>query len=120
MADVSVLLDYLKGTFRPNADVSFDRRFYEIRTAPLLILDGFKESNMGTAWAEDKLYQVLNYRYYENLPTVITSNLDPDKFAINHPSLWNKLLDPTKCQVHSMDMPPYRKQKAKGKKGKGA
>ncbi len=116
MTDISVLLDYLKQTFRPNADVSFDRRFYEIRTAPLLILDGFKESNMNSAWAEDKLYQILNYRYYDNLPTVITSSLDPDRFAQSHPSLWNKLLDPTKCQVFSIDMPPFRKRRAKGKK----
>jgi DNA replication protein DnaC len=115
MTDVSVLLDYLKQTFRPNIDVSFDRRFYEIRTTPLLILDGFKESNMGTAWAEDKLYQILNYRYYNNLPTIITSMLDPNHFAVSHPSLWNKLLDPTKCQVFSVDMPPYRRQKPKGR-----
>jgi DNA replication protein DnaC len=118
MTDISVLLDYLKQTFRPNADVSFDRRFYEIRTAPLLILDGFKESNMNSAWAEDKLYQILNYRYYDNLPTVITSNLDPDSFAKSHPSLWNKILDPTKCLVFSIDMPPFRKQKVKGRKSK--
>lgn len=117
MADISVLLDYLKSSFRPNTDITFDRRFYEIRTAPLLILDGFKESNMGTAWAEDKLYQILNFRYYENMPTVITSNLDPNSFALNHPSLWNKLLDPTKSQVHSIDMPPYRRQKVKATKG---
>jgi DNA replication protein DnaC len=118
MADVSVLLDYLKQTFRPNADVSFDRRFYEIRTAPLLTLDGFKESSMNSAWAEDKLYQILNYRYYESLPTVITSTLDPDSFAKNYPSLWNKLLDPVKCQVHSIDMPPYRRPKVRGRKSK--
>lgn len=119
MTDISVLLDYLKQTFRPNADVSFDRRFYEIRTAPLLILDGFKESSLNSAWAEDKLYQILNYRYYDNLPTVITSQLDPDSFARNHPSLWNKILDPTKCQVFSIDMPPFRKQKRKGRKNEG-
>ncbi len=119
MTDISVLLDYLKQTFRPNADVSFDRRFYEIRTAPLLILDGFKESNLNSAWAEDKLYQILNYRYYDNLPTVITSQLDPDSFARNHPSLWNKILDPTKCQVFSIDMPPFRKQKGRGRKKEG-
>jgi DNA replication protein DnaC len=116
MADVSVLLDYLKETFRPNSDVSFDRRFHEIRSAPLLILDGFKESNMSSRWAEEKMYQILNYRYYEGFPTVITSILDPDSFAINHPSLWNKLCDPTKCQIHSLDMPPYRRQPAKPNK----
>jgi len=106
MADVSVLLDYLKATFRPSTDVSFDRRFYEIRTAPLLLLDGFKESNMSSVWAEDKLHQILNYRYYEDLPTVITSSLDPDSFAKNYPSLWYKILD-TKCQPLLINMPPY-------------
>lgn len=109
MTDVSVLLDYLKATFRPNTDVSFDRRFYEIRTAPLLILDGFKESNMSSSWAEDKLHQLLNYRYYEDLPTVITSGLDPDSFAKNYPSLWFKILDTSKSQVCTIDMPPYRR-----------
>jgi len=115
MADVSVLLDYLKSTFRPNTEVSFDRRFYEIRTAPLLILDGFKESNMGSAWAEDKLHQLLNYRYYEDLPTVITSSLDPENFAKTYPSLWFKALDVSKCKVSVIDMPPYRRA-AKAKK----
>ena len=107
MSDVSVLLDYLKATFRHNMDVSFDRRFYEIRTSSLLLLDGFKESNMSSAWAEDKLYQLLYYRYYEDLPTVITSSLDPDNFAKNHPSLWFKMLDENKCKVRVIDMPPY-------------
>jgi hypothetical protein len=41
--------------------------------------------------------------------------LDPNHFAVSHPSLWNKLLDPTKCQVFSVDMPPYRRQKPKGR-----
>ncbi len=116
MADVSELLDYLKQTFRPSMDIAFDRRFHEVRTTPLLILDGFKESNMGTAWAEDKLHQILNHRYYNNLPTVLTSMMTPDHFAVNHPSLWNKLLDPTKSQVFTVDMPPYRRQKPRGRK----
>ena len=116
MADISVLLDYFKETFRPNPDVSFDRRFYEIRTAPLLILDGFKESNMNSNWAEDKLYQILNFRYYEDLPTVITSSLDPEAFNKNHPSLWNKIYDQTKCRVCSFYMPPFRRVKPKAHK----
>ena len=114
MTDVSVLLDYLKATFRPNADVSFDRRFYEVRTAPFLILDGFKESNMSSVWAEDKLHQLLNYRYYEDLPTVITSGLDPESFAKNYPSLFFKILD-SKSKVCTIDMPPFRRA-AKAKK----
>ena len=115
LVEVSNLLDYLKATFRPNSDVTFDRRSYEIRTTPLLMLDDLKESGISSVWAEDKLHQILNHRYYANLPTVITSALDPESFAKSYPSLWNKLLDTSKCQINVIDMPPYRRA-AKGKK----
>lgn len=115
LAEVSTLLDYLKSTFRPNSDVTFDRRFYEISTTPLLLLDDLKESGISSVWAEDKLHQILNHRYYANLPTVITSTLDPESFAKSYPSLWNKILDTSKCQVCVIDMPPYRRA-AKGKR----
>jgi DNA replication protein DnaC len=109
LVEVTALLDYLRQTFGKNSDVSFDRRFHEIRTTPLLILDDLKESGAGSAWAEDKLYSVLNYRYNAHLPTVITSTLRPEAFALSYPNLWNKLLDPTKCQVLAVNMPPYRR-----------
>ena len=115
LVEVSSLLDYLKATFRPNSDVTFDRRSYEIRTTPLLMLDDLKESGISSVWAEDKLHQILNHRYYANLPTVITSTLDPESFAKSYPSLWNKLLDTSKCQICVIDMPPYRRM-AKTKK----
>ena len=115
LTEVSTLLDYLKATFRPNSDVTFDRRSYEIRTTPLLMLDDLKESGISSVWAEDKLHQILNHRYYANLPTVITSTLDPDSFSKSYPSLWNKILDPSKCQICVIDMPPYRRM-AKTKK----
>ena len=109
LVEVSALLDYLKSTFRPNTDVTFDRRAYEIRTTPLLMLDDLKESGISSVWAEEKLHQILNHRYYANLPTVITSTLDPESFAKSYPSLWNKLLDGSKCQICVIDMPPYRR-----------
>ncbi|MEZ0397355.1 MAG: ATP-binding protein [Anaerolineales bacterium] len=115
LVEVADLLDYLRQTFRPNSDVSFDRRFNEIKTTPLLILDDLKESGTSSIWAEDKLYQILNHRYYAHLPTVITSTLTPDDFAVNYPGLWNKILDAAKSQVYVIDMPPYRRV-AKGKK----
>jgi DNA replication protein DnaC len=118
LVEVTALLDYLRQTFRPSSDVSFDRRFHEIRTTPLLILDDLKESGAGSAWAEDKLYSVLNYRYNAHLPTVITSTLRKEAFALSYPNLWNKLLDPTKCQVLLIDMPPYRRIAKGSKAGK--
>jgi DNA replication protein DnaC len=82
----------------------------------MLILDDLKESGTSSVWAEDKLYQILNYRYYAHLPTVITSTLTQDAFSVNYPGLWNKILDATKGQNYVIDMPPYRRMT----KGKGA
>ncbi len=108
LAEVSNLLDYLKSTFRPTSEVSFDRRLYEIQTTPLLILDNLQESGVSSSWAENKLYQILNYRYYANLPTAIISTLDPEQFAINYPRLSNIIFNnKTNCRVHVIDMPPY-------------
>ena len=109
LVDVSSLLDYLRQTFSKESDVSFSRRIHEIRTTPLLILDDIKESQASSVWAEDKLYSVLNYRFNTHLPTVLTSTLRPEAFASSYPSLWNKLLDSSKCQIHVIDMPPYRR-----------
>jgi len=69
------LLDYLRATFAPGADVSYGERFDEIRTAPTLILDDLGTESP-TNWATEKLYQLLNYRYNARLPTVITTNRD--------------------------------------------
>jgi DNA replication protein DnaC len=123
MVEVPVLLDYLRQTFSPKSDVSFDRRFTEIKSTPLLILDDLKEAGVSSAWAEDKLLQILNHRYYAHLPTVITSALSQEAFSLNYPGLWNKILDATKSQTCAIDMPPYRRMKktsrpAGPKKGK--
>ena len=109
LVDISALFDYLRQAFHSNSDVSFERRFHEIRAAPLLILDDLKESAVSSAWAEDKLFSLLNYRYSARLPTVLTCALSADSIALSYPSLWNKLLDPSSCQILPIRMPPYRR-----------
>ncbi len=69
------LLDHLRATFSPNSQTTFDRRFDEIRTAPLLVLDDLGTQSM-TPWVREKLYQLFNYRYNAELPTVITIAVD--------------------------------------------
>ncbi len=44
-----------------------------MKTTPLLILDNFGEQTT-TPWAQEKLYQVINYRYNARLATVITTS----------------------------------------------
>lgn len=69
------LLDHLRAAFSPNSGISYDRRFEEVRTASLLILDDLG-SQSTTPWAREKLYQLINYRYNKGLPTVITVSVD--------------------------------------------
>jgi len=109
LVNVSDLLDYLKQTFDQSSDVSFNRRFYEMRNTPLLILDNLKESGSASVWAEGKLHQILDYRYNMHLPTVITSTMRPEEFFLSYPSLWEKILDEEICQRCLIDMPPYRR-----------
>ena len=49
-------------------DVTFEERFEQIRQAPLLVLDDFGTQS-ATEWAREKLFQILNYRYINRLPT---------------------------------------------------
>jgi DNA replication protein DnaC len=67
------LLDALRFAY-DSPESTFEQRFEEIRTAPLLIMDDFGTQN-ATAWAQEKLFQILNYRYINRLPLVITTNL---------------------------------------------
>ena len=72
-AVVPDLLDHLRATFAPGSDVSYDELFETVKTSPLLVLDDLGTQS-GTPWAREKLFQILNFRYTENLRTVITTN----------------------------------------------
>ena len=65
------LLDHLRAAFGPSSTVSSDELFETVRTTPLLVLDDFG-AHWSTPWAQEKLDQLLHYRYQARLPTVIT------------------------------------------------
>ena len=71
------LLDHLRTTYHPNSTISYDQRFEQVRTHPLLILDDLGAESR-TAWAGEKLFQIINHRYNARLPTVITTNVAID------------------------------------------
>jgi DNA replication protein DnaC len=108
---VSDLLDHLRATFSPGSATSLDRRFEEIRTAPLLILDGLGEQSP-TAWASEKLFQLIEYRYINKLPTVMTTAKFLDDLDQR---LHSRLMDTRLCAIVSIKAPGYR-----GKSGQSA
>jgi DNA replication protein DnaC len=102
---VSDLLDHLRATFQPDSPVSYDRRFNQVRRAWLLVLDDLGVQNT-TPWAQEKLFQILNYRYSGGLATVITtSHADWERLDER---LKSRLLDTSICTLIDIDVPSYR------------
>lgn len=66
------LLDHLRSSFNPNSELPYDEFFEQVRNAPLLILDDLGVQS-STPWAREKLDQLLNHRFINQIPTVIIS-----------------------------------------------
>lgn len=98
------LLDHLRATYAPTSEVSYDERFEEVRTAPLLILDDLGTQS-STPWAQEKLYQILNYRYNARLPTVITTNRELEEIDLR---LRSRLVDPDLTEIVGIIAPDFR------------
>lgn len=103
------LMDHLRATFNPSSTISLDRRFEEVRNAPLLILDDLGTQST-SPWVKEKLYQLFNLRYNAELPTVITSANDLNEMD---PRLRSRFLDKRLCTIHAITAPPYTGQSAK-------
>ncbi len=100
----SDLLDHLRATFSPNSTAAYDAVFEQVRSTPLLILNYLDTMN-ATPWSREKMYQILNYRYQAQMPTVITL-LKPVKDV--DPNIRSRLVDANFCTVVQMfDIPMY-------------
>jgi DNA replication protein DnaC len=110
LVSVPDLLDYLRASFHPESRESYDRRFEEIRTCSLLILDDLGAQS-STPWAKEKLYQLFNYRYDAELPTVITSSLKLDDIDAR---LRMKLIDSRIAKIYPLVVPSYTGQSKGG------
>ena len=77
-ANVPDLLDELRGTYAPNASQQYGEVLARLRDVPVLILDDLG-AQQTTAWAQEKLYQILNDRYEGRMPTVVTTNTEMSK-----------------------------------------
>ena len=97
------LLDYLRAAFSPSSQISFDKRFDEVRRTPLLILDDLGTES-ATPWAREKLYQIVNYRYNMRLPTVFTTVGSIEKVE---PRLRSRMVVQSRCEVFALLAPAF-------------
>lgn len=99
------LLDHLRASYGPGATSSYDDRFDQVRNASLLILDDLG-SHSNTEWAQEKLYQIFNYRYNARLPTVITTNVELESVELR---IRSRMVDPSLVQVVHISAPDFRR-----------
>jgi len=101
---VPEFLDHLRSTFSPDSKVSYDQLFERVKTTPLLVLDDFGEQAT-TPWAQEKLYQVINYRYNARLSTVITTRYSLEEIESR---ISSRFVDPKLSTPFNIDVPDYR------------
>jgi DNA replication protein DnaC len=101
---VPEFLDHLRSTFSPESKVTYDQMFERVKTTPLLVLDDFGEQS-ATPWAQEKLYQVINYRYNAQLPSVITTSRSLQELDMR---ISSRLADPKISTPINIDAPDYR------------
>ena len=99
------LLDYLRSAYAPNAEDTYDALFDRVKNAYLLILDDLGAENP-SQWAQEKLFQLLNHRYVNRMPTVITTNVELDRIDGR---IRSRMVDPDLCSFHRLNVPDYRR-----------
>jgi DNA replication protein DnaC len=117
-AFVPSLLDHLRATFSPDSLIGYDELFEQVKTVPLLILDDLGAEN-STAWAEEKLYQLVVHRHEARLPTIITSAFSLDALEAAKPRLASRLVDSNVVEWVVVDAPNYRDQRRGGRSSPG-
>ncbi len=75
VATVPDLLDTLRRGFKSKNQEAdgFDARLEAIKRVELLVLDDLGAQS-GTAWADEELYQIVNYRYAKEMAMIVTTN----------------------------------------------
>ncbi len=101
------LLDHLRASFSPSgSSPRYDEVFDDVRNASLLILDDLS-AYTGSLWAAEKLFQIVNYRASNRLPTIITAALSLDELWEAHPRIASRARDPKICQHVAILAGPY-------------
>jgi DNA replication protein DnaC len=98
------LLDTLRASFG-SEDTTFEEAFERVRSAPLLVLDDFGTHN-ATEWAREKLFQILNHRYVNRLPLVVTMNLPLEEVEGR---IRSRLSDQALVRAVALQAPDFRR-----------
>jgi len=95
-------LDHLRSAFSPDSEMPYDELFDRVRNAPLLVLDDLG-AQTSTPWAKEKLDQLLNHRFNNELTTVITTSTPIEQLE---ESVRARLTDPNLSRIYVIEEKP--------------
>ena len=110
-AFVPLLLDELKAGFQSEGANSYQARFDFYCKVNLLVLDDLGAGKK-TDWAIEKLETLIDYRYINNLPLVVTTNKDLDYLS---PRIGSRLKRAENSRIVVIKAAEYRLRKKAGK-----
>jgi DNA replication protein DnaC len=73
----------------------------------MLVMDDLG-AHSTSPWAQEKLYQIINYRYNAQLPMVVTTNLSLDELERTEPRIASRLADTRFSVVLGIDATDFR------------
>lgn len=91
---------------------TYSGRLKMIKTAPVLILDDLGAES-GSAWSDGVLFEIIDYRYRNRLPTMIATNVPLDTFDSRVAS---RMQDAEFVTVVENAAPDYRRRPMKERK----
>ncbi len=81
-------------------------RMTVFKTAPVLILDDVG-AETASPWSDGVLFEILDYRYRNRLPTMISTNVNPEDFDYR---IGSRMLDTELSKVIENAAPDYRRR----------
>ena len=105
----SALLDHLRGCYdrqKNEEQYSIDHQLNWLKKCGLLVMDDIG-AHKGTEWADDKLQEIVDYRYLNTKLTILTTNVKSSELP---PRISDRMME---GQVVTLMAPSYRPIKAK-------
>lgn len=97
---------------RTTEQESYSGRLRAFKEAQVLILDDLGAES-SSSWSDGVLFELLDYRYRNRMPTMIASNVDPDQFD---PRLASRMQDKAFCTVVVNTAPDFRRSRDRREK----
>jgi DNA replication protein DnaC len=103
------LKDLMDDDFAHSVNQTYGQRLSKYQSAPVLLLDDVHAERV-SEWSEGVLFEIVDFRYRNRLPTVFVTNLDPFDKSEFDPRVVSRWSDTELSVVIMNDAPDYRQR----------